>query len=794
VKVQHKWGIKVDSMSFGTNGDSQGTPPRESFFQEYLSVILRGKWIILACFILVTTAATIITLKTKPVYQASSLVLINMKGTNGQLPFFDFTGASTYNKITNELEILKSRSMAEAVAADLLKQTYLDGPLSPIIPILQIVIDDVPQQKLASRALVGSRLQDAVTFTPIRDSDIIKITARSTNPKEAALLANTYTRVYSERNLNASRTRSRAVREFLQDQLQSKKTSLDSAEAALQSYMRTAGLVSLDGQSNKVVQQLSSLEATRDALEVEIRSRSRALASYREEIARQEPSVAKSLGESSDAYIKMLQEKLAALEVQRDIVVAQNPNLAGQSIYSEKLKEIDTQISSLKKNLQNKTQAFLKSIGPGEEGIGSAAFVAQIKQKVIEQQIELEALNARKRALNAVIGEYEGQFNQIPEKSIELAKLQRARLSNEKLYLLVEEKFNEAAITEKSEFGYVDIVDPAIVPGSPVSPDLRRNIMLGALVGLALGIAIVLLKSYLDVRVRTPEDLKRFGYVPLSAISLMGPELAKAESSTNGNGSGYEHEHSTAFDPHLVAYHNPLSPLAEAYRRLRTNVLYAQLDAPLQSFLVTSANPSEGKSTTIANLAVAFAQAEKRVLLVDADMRRPTLHSAFGLSKNPGMTDLFVGTSPLEDIVNKNVVENLDVLCCGTTPPNPAELLGSKRMQEFVKQMTARYDLVLFDSPPLLAVTDAAVLSTVVDGAILVVSAGLTRAAAIHRAKEFLTTVGGKLLGCVLNNFDVKKAYGGYYGSYSYGYYGYGYGYYHTNGNGKSRRKRTKVS
>jgi capsular exopolysaccharide synthesis family protein len=144
--------------------------------------------------------------------------------------------------------------------------------------------------------------------------------------------------------------------------------------------------------------------------------------------------------------------------------------------------------------------------------------------------------------------------------------------------------------------------------------------------------------------------------------------------------------------------------------------------------------------------------------------------------------------------VNKNVVENLDVLCCGTTPPNPAELLGSKRMQEFVKQMTARYDLVLFDSPPLLAVTDAAVLSTVVDGAILVVSAGSTRTAAIHRAKEFLTTVGGKLLGCVLNNFDVKKAYGGYYGSYSYGYYGYGYGYYHTNGNGKSRRKRTKVS
>jgi len=779
----------LENLNFGTNGDSQSGVPRESHFHEYLSIILRGKWIILASLFLVTAATAIFTLKTKPVYEAASLVLINMKGNQGQLPFLDFTGSGN-NKITNELEILKSRSMAEAVADALLKQTYLDGPLSPVIPILQIVVDDIPQKELAKPSQVAGRLLGSVTFTPIRDSDLIKIIARSTNPKEATLLANTYTKKYVERNMNASRTRSRAVREFLQEQLQTRKTALDSAEASLQGYMKISGMVSLDGEANKVVQQLSQLEATRDGIEVDIRSRSKALSSYKEEIAKQEPSVARTLGESSDAYIKMLQEKMAALEVQRDVVIAQNPGLAGQSIYSDKLKEIDMQIASLKKNLQSKIQAFLRSIGSGEGGVGSAAFISLIKQKVIEQQIELEALAARKRALSAVITEYEGQFNQIPEKSIELAKLQRARLSNEKLYLLVEEKYNEAAITEKSEFGYVDIVDPAIVPGGPVSPDVRKNIMLGALVGLALGIALVLLRSYLDVRVRTPEDLKRFGFVPLSAITQMAEELEKAEASTNGNG----YEQKTVFDSHLVAHFNPLSSLSESYRRLRTNVMYAQLDTPLKTFLVTSANPSEGKSTTVANLAIAFAQAEKKVLLVDSDMRRPTLHTAFGLSKNPGITDLFVGTSTFDEAVNKNVIENLDVLCCGTTPPNPAELLGSKRMQNFIKQMTIKYDLVLFDSPPLLAVTDAAVLSTIVDGAILVVSAGSTRAAAIHRATEFLTTVGGKLLGCVLNNFDVRKAYGGYYGSYRYGYYGYGYGYYHSSGNGESKKKGSKVA
>lgn len=781
----------MENFNLNKNGDAEADVPRESHFQEYLSIILRGKWIILASLVLVTGATAFFTFKTKPIYEANSMVLIDMKGKQGSLPFFDLTGAATNNKITNELEILKSRSMAEAVSQALLDKITLDGPDSPVIPILQKVVDDVAQSTLDTLPEVTRRLLKVVAFAPIRESDIIRITAKSTNPTEAALLANMYTKMYAERNLNASRTRSRAVREFLQDQLVLKRTALDNSESSLQGYMRTAGMVSLDGQSNKVVQQLSALEATRDGIEVEIRSRTKTLASYRDELIKQEPSVAKTLGESSDAYIKLLQEKMAALEVQRDVVIAQNPTLAGQSIYSDKLREIDAQIASLRKNLQGKTQSFLKSISPGDGAGMSGAFIAQIKQKIIEQQIELEGLAARKRALATVIAEYDIQFNQIPEKSIELAKLQRARLSNEKLYLLVEEKFNEAAITEKSEFGYVDIVDPAIVPNLPVSPNVRVNLMLGALIGLALGIAIALLRSYLDVRVRTPEDLKRFGFVPLSAINQMNEELQAAE--TNGKGNGIHKD--SDFDKHLVSHFNPLSPLAESYRRLRTSVLYAQMDSPLKSFLVTSANPSEGKSTTIANLAIAFAQAEKRVLLVDADMRRPTLHTQFGISKNPGLTDLFVGTSTFDEVVNRNVVDNLDILCCGTTPPNPAELLGSKRMQEFIQQMTVKYDLVMFDSPPLLAVTDAAILSTCIDGVVLVVSAGSTRAAAIYRATEFLASVGGKVLGMVLNNFDVKKAYGGYYGSYRYGYYGYGYGYYHssTNGKGEQRKKGSKI-
>jgi len=307
--------------------------------------------------------------------------------------------------------------------------------------------------------------------------------------------------------------------------------------------------------------------------------------------------------------------------------------------------------------------------------------------------------------------------------------------------------------------------------------------MLGVLMGLGLGVVIVFLRAYLDVRVRTPEDLKRYGYVPLSAISQMDEEIREIQASRPVASNGKQ------FDPHLVSLFNPLSPLAESYRRLRTNVQYAQLDKPLKSIMITSANPREGKSTTVSNLAIAFAQTEKKVLLVDADMRRPVLHTLFCLPEDPGLTDLLFGKSVFEEVVQKDVHKNLDIVGCGTVPPNPAEILGSRKMQEFVDQINQIYDVVLFDAPPLLAVTDAAVLATGVDGAILVVSAGKTRAPAIERVLEFITGVGGKVLGVVLNNFDIRKAYGGYYGSYRYGYYGYGYGYYHSSNGGRRKKE-----
>ena len=737
----------------------------EPTLADYIGIFLRGKWLILICLALILGATIVYTFSMSPVYESSSLVLIDMKGAKGSLPFsVDITGAATLNKITNEIEILKSNSMAQAVAQKLLDKKTLPPNETVRIPITELQGMKDSSEANGTLEQIAERLDNVMDFTPIRESDIIKISARSTNPREAALLANTYAESYLERNMNASRSRSRALREFLQAQRESKKQSLDTTESALQSYMHSSGTVSLDDETKKVVEQLSQLEATRDGIRVDMSSREKTLNSYKGELARQEPAVARSIGESNDSYVRLLQEELAKLEVQRDVVIAQNPEMIGQKLYLDKVGEIDKQITSLKAKLQSRTSEFMKSLVPSLPGEGSAAFLAQTKQKIIEQQIELEGLSARERALSSVIGDYEKEFNRIPQKSIDLARLQRNRLSTEKLYLLLEEKYNEAAITEKSEFGYVDIIDAAVVPSKPVSPKVPVNLMLGFLVGVGLGVAVVLIRERLDVRIRVPDDLKQFGFRTISTVSRMPGE--------NGNGHkpSIASARSMRFDPHLISFRGSLSPFAESYRNLRTNVQFSQEARALKSIMVTSANPSEGKSTTVANLAIAFAQSEKKVLLLDADMHRPSLHDFFNIPRTPGLSDYILGKSTYDEVVQRNIVENVDIICSGTMTPNLVEIAGSQKMKALFKLANQNYDVVLLDSPPVLSATDATILATEVDGTVFVVSCGDTRATEIERALGSLESVGATVLGAALNRFDARTAYGGYTPASRYGY------------------------
>lgn len=761
----------------GTNGQPFFQPEEETInLYEVIQVLYRGKWLIILVFILVVLATAIFTFMQDPIYESTAVILIE-KGKKGLglSEAFDITGLSEQRNIKNEIEILKSRSLAEAVAKKLINRVYIDpenkkDTILVILPSRKDLREGI--KPFASIETILERFEKNVKVESPRDADIIKITARSKNPKEAALIANTFADAYYERNLLMSRNESRSVRKFLEEQLADKKKILDQAESQLETYMKSAGVVALDEESRKLIEQLSDLESKRGEAIVEISTAQKKLNAYLEQIKQIEPEFVKVATEALDPYIKYLQEEIAKLEVTRDQIVAQNPKVGSKEVLDKSLREIDEQLASLRKKLQEKISEFLKtgfasSGTPGTQTYDPTGFVKELKQKILLTEIELTAYEAKKKELDKLIAQLNQKFETIPSKLIDYARLERARMSSEKLYLLIEEKYQEAMIAEQSQFGYVQIIDYATPEPKPVSPKVHLNLILSVIIGLGLGVGIVFIREFFDRSVKTPEQLEKKGFTVLSAIPII-------EIETKLDGKQLKKDEGRNIAAHLITHLSPKSPVAEAYRVLRTGIQFAKLDRKIKSIVVASGAPKEGKSTTASNLAITMAKADLKTVLLDTDLRRPVLHRVFSVKREPGLTDYLFGRAEIDTIFKQTDVDNLYLVPCGVVPPNPSELLGSEKMKEFIEYLKLNYDFIIFDTPPLVAVTDALILANQVDGVLLVASAGKTEIDVIDKAREMIHRVGGNVIGVLLNNFDASATYGTYYRYYRYyRYYDY---------------------
>jgi capsular exopolysaccharide synthesis family protein len=395
------------------------------------------------------------------------------------------------------------------------------------------------------------------------------------------------------------------------------------------------------------------------------------------------------------------------------------------------------------------------------------ALLAEVRNIEGAVERDLAAVSQEERGLAQLFAASQKRGLDLNLLEIEYNRLRRTKNNNEKLYDLVLERTKESDLTRMLRVNNIRIVDAPLVPRMPVRPRVVLQIIIGILVGIGLGIAAALGRALLDRTLKTPDDVERELGVPF--LGLL-PELESGSQRTYYSRRRHKRKKpvpaAALATPELVVHHSPASGIAEASRAIRTNVVFMAPDKPYRVLLVTSAGPAEGKTTVACCLAIAMAQAGQRVALVDCDLRRPRMHRIFGTKSDAGVSTALIG-----DFSNMGATEtsvpNLTVIPAGPIPPNPAELLHSERFKNFLAQLSPQFDRVIIDSPPIVPVTDGAVLATVVDATVLVVRAFVTTKDLARQGARVLMDVGGTMAGVVLNAVDLDRQ------EYKYYYYSY---------------------
>lgn len=679
------------------------------------------------------------------IYNSTTLVKINKNSGNilESNPLLQPFGSED-RFISNEIEVIKSYTLRERVASALIDSFNNAQKKDTFSVLLTSDRLDQSKKKLMTKEQLAITLSGLVTVEQKRGLDFVILSASSPSPYEAALIANTYSSEYRNLNLMFNRDQLIVIKNYLDQQRGEKLEALNQAEDMLKTFQESGGIIALDNQASNLISQISTLEASKGMYEIELKSTQNAIETYKAKLANLDPDALDYLAQYEvKGYFDQLQTEIAKLEIQKLLVVGNEKDPKN----ARALKEIDVKINLLRDKLNEKVETFQKSaVANTPEEYKTVAL------KLLELDIQEKGLTFSIAQVTSQLAQYEGKFGTLPRSAIELAKLTRTREGLEKLYTLIEQRYQEAVITEQSQPGNVIVIEAARVPGGPAKPNRTLIVIIGIVLGLVVSISYVFVRDYFDKTVKTPDQLTKLGFNVLSWIPrIEGIDATKGSSNE------------------FIVFSKPDSIPAEAFRALRTRLQFTTPDAAkMKVILVTSSAPTEGKTIIATNLAGSFSQINKKVLLVDCDLRKPRVHNVFNMNRHPGLVDYLFSHNTLDEIIRTTEMPNLDFIPCGTIPPNPAELMESEAMLNFLNELRGRYDFIILDTPPVIAVTDSEILSRYVDGSILVVSADTTEMELLRRAGEIMRQGTHHFIGAVLNNFVYKSSYGSYYKYYYY--------------------------
>ncbi len=733
-----------------------------------------------------------------PTYTSTTMAVVDNKSQTGSM--FDLgmeTNISLINTMNNEIELLKSRTLSEEVVHNLWNSTHRNnlflfgtnvykpkGVYKTVRSIWDSIINrgnrtkSYDQNMEISDSLLtkaSKKIRENLSVVNERNTNVLNISLTSNDPDEASLLANTVARLYQQRDLEWSAGEAINLRSFLQDQSQQVESDLHVVEDSLRQFQEKEQIFELAGNAQQLLNQLGAVETKYKTILAEInivKERRRFIDS---KFSQEEKKLKSQLLNSIDNRLTALRTEIAQTEAN----LVRNASTYGDD--HEAVLSLRRKLARLRSDLEVQTNQLIAS------GT-SVADPLKYRQALIDTSLFLEArlanFQSQAEEYRKIVNQYNRELNTLPAKSVQFAQLERNRSVLAETYRLMRQKFEEARITEASQLGKIRVIDPAVSPINRTSPNVKINLAIGLILGLGLGSLAAFLIEKTDNSIKGVSEIERKGVTVLGII----PDLSKTAAKRNKNNNektkktpaGQKGTITVSSDikRRIITKEDPRSPIAEAYRSLRTSITYASVDKPIKTIIVTSPGPGEGKTTTITNLAITFANIGKRTLLVDADLRRPVIHKIFNLNNEPGVTHYLTGfPRDIRPLIKQTEIKNLQVITAGATPPDPSVLLSSKRMSEFIKSLEIGWDIILFDAPPAVAVTDASLFAKDIDQFIIVVKSGQTDKLAFDRTLQMLESVNAPIAGAIMNAVSPKTSYE------SYHYYNEYYHYYGKDGN-----------
>ena len=697
--------------------------------RDYLRVLNKQKWTVIATFIIIVTTVAIKTFSSTPIYSASLTIKIE-KEPPKVLKFEDVlpVDASGTDYYQTQYKIIQSRTIAKKVIEKLSLWKHPQFKKKGLSGVARAE-DGVLMENM--EALTDSFL-DNLEVEPIRNSRLVKITYNTHYPDLSALIANTLAQTYIDFNLESKFNATEKARDWLSNQLLEFQIKVEKSEEALNKFARKNGIFSLEKNENLVIKRLEDINEELSAAKsdrIGKESLYNQLVKFKDR---------RSFANIDNSYINELKKERLKLETEYFRL-----SKLFKSGYP-KIVRIKAQIRAVDDRLDKEVNNIISS---AEEAYKVALERERLLQSAFDKQREL-ALKMKEKAV---------QYN----------ILKREVDTNQELYNGLLQRVKETGVSAGLESSNIQIVDKAVPPLLPSKPRKKLNILLSMVAGLFLGVGLAFFTEYLDNTVKDPDEIRRLFDLPTLGI-IPSFESSMPKAGKGGRKKGLANDENI----YLLSHNHPRSSISEACRTFRTSLLFSSPGRPPRIILITSNNPSEGKTFITCNLATVMANSGAKTLVIDCDLRKPVCHKAFSRQNVSGLTDYITGNAQLKDIIKPTDVKDLYVITSGPIPPNPPELLDSEQFMSAIKESAKNFDFVIIDSAPIMAFADSLNVANKVDGTVLVVKGGKTTKDDLKHAVELIEGMNASVMGIVLNSVDIKKGNYGYYRYYAYKYQG----------------------